>query len=828
MRTKKRVIRNETTPPQPTSIAVAVIVSTLLCMGFPWMVGSAFRLNVEVVGLLFSSLFMSGVYAAIFYANNKKLTIATLIATPFLVALIIFWDVLLAWTGLETILHSVQYYAIYSLPKIFKRTPLGLQAVTATFEVLNLIHICYVTHAVIRRKNVWVPVILFAPYLGVSLSNMVMVPSQGSVVTAAAGTILLLLTGTVRNKERKAADRGILILSAPVILLTIILGLIFPMKSYDKNKLAEKTLVDLSNVLVGLDNSTDGKLSSFMDVLIHGRGNPNFNPTIDSVANNYAQLYASSTDLAHTGPFNPPSVRLFSVFKATNIYYTGDADLYSGSYLYLKLDSMDIYEDNLWSMATIPMDPYSHAYTPRIVPAQYTITITTYKESSVDIMPIYTDYFVVGGTGNTYSTVNPYNYSEEGQTTFFASPVPLRTGNLYSPEYINEYVYDIALEVPDETREAILNSGVLPDWYLDAYYGNSDMTDAEKVIAVTDFVRELHPYNRNTQYPPDGSDFVVWFLTDADTGICVHYASTSVILLRMLGIPARYVDGFMESGTGLGCTGEVFSTEAHSWFEFFDPEFGWIMGDATPGNENAAAHFDINAVIDTYPEAAYDVFSINPFEIPDEPEDTTATTAPEDTSGTDAAAPSDTDTTETTDATAEASETSDTDVTTTTSETSEITQAATTSEDDPDITESEPKPGEAQEEEADVEEEKHDLEIPWDKIKDTAIAALIVFIGFGILRIIYVISWRSRFAVKDNRKKAVAYYHYFSFTSKLLGTKLPRKAVSVAEKAAFSNEPVSDEDIKFLVRTCSESAKALSDKLPAIRRVPYRFFEIKV
>ena len=118
--------------------------------------------------------------------------------------------------------------------------------------------------------------------------------------------------------------------------------------------------------------------------------------------------------------------------------------------------------------------------------------------------------------------------------------------------------------------------------------------------------------------------------------------------------------------------------------------------------------------------------------------------------------------------------------------------------------------------------------ISYTDILENAVAALVVFMGFALIRLIYVMSWKLRFCTKDNRKKAVAYYHYFSFMSKILGTKLPKKAVGVAQKAAFSNEEISDEEIKLLVSTSNESAKALSEKLPLYRRVPYRFFEITI
>ena len=842
MRPDKKVLRNEDQPPQGLSYLCAFIISVITAMAFPWMVGSAFDLNVEVVSLFFSSVFAAAAFSAIHVWNKKWLSAAVLIATPILVILSIMADLFLTRTGLETLMHAIQYYALFNLPGTYHRSPLGLEAITTILEAINIIHICITTYVVIRRKGIWIPLLLYAPYFFLAVANMAMVPSQASVILSISGSILLLFAHLMRNKARVVSEKCFLALIAPVFLITIIPGLIFPMRGYDKDKLAETALIELQASVEDLDKYTDGKLSRFLDVLIHGRNNDD-QLEIESFQSSYSNLYATNTDLSTTGPFDPPAYKLFSVFKSRNSSYSGAADYYSGNYMYLKLNSMDIYQDNMWSMASINMDPYSHDYTPPAETAQYTITLIMSQEPDVDIVPMYTDFYVVQGTHDTYTQVNPYNYADEGRTVFYNSPVPVRTGNIYSEDYLDEYVYGTTLEVPESTRDALLDSGVLPDWFIEAYNGGSAMSDADKVRAVTEFVSTLHPYDKYTDYPPQDADFVVWFVTEADTGICVHYASTAVILLRMLGIPARFVDGFLNSAAGANRQGDVYSTDAHSWFEFFTPEFGWIMGDATPGNANAASHFDINAVSAAYPEIETDVFSVITMNNPVQTNttDPTSDTEPSATDTSDPAGISDptdssdptttsdtvtTDPSNTTapDATSDSTSQSQHDPTLPSSSvsTSDPTTPAGTEVDETEPSHlNDPRSSNGH-------RHRHRSSIPYTQLMDTAKAALIVFTGFALIRVIYVLSWKSRFAVKDNRKKAIAYYHYFSFTCKILGTKLPKKAVGVAQKAAFSNECVTDEEIKLLVSTCTESAKALSEKLPLYRRVPYRFFEITV
>lgn len=161
------------------------------------------------------------------------------------------------------------------------------------------------------------------------------------------------------------------------------------------------------------------------------------------------------------------------------------------------------------------------------------------------------------------------------------------------PNWSQEYLYAVdtyCTEVPQSTVDEILATGVLPDWYMAVYNGQIEMTDKEKVAAVMEYVGTLKPYNIDTPYPPEDGDFVAWFLSEAETGYCVHFASTAIILLRMLNVPTRYVIGYNISDwdvskTHSDCTNafETTVTDAngHAWCEFFSEEYGWVGFDPT-------------------------------------------------------------------------------------------------------------------------------------------------------------------------------------------------------------------------------------------------------
>lgn len=101
--------------------------------------------------------------------------------------------------------------------------------------------------------------------------------------------------------------------------------------------------------------------------------------------------------------------------------------------------------------------------------------------------------------------------------------------------------------------------------------------------AIRSFVSSAAPYDLNADsMPSDCRDFALWFLTDADSGRCVHYAAAAAALLRCAGIPARYVTGYLVQ-TQAGTAVTVTNADAHAWTEYYDRQQGrWCILDATP------------------------------------------------------------------------------------------------------------------------------------------------------------------------------------------------------------------------------------------------------
>ena len=103
-----------------------------------------------------------------------------------------------------------------------------------------------------------------------------------------------------------------------------------------------------------------------------------------------------------------------------------------------------------------------------------------------------------------------------------------------------------------------------------------------KAELLASYVRSSASYDTDTpRMGPQEKDFAQWFLEKSDSGYCVHFATATTVLLQSIGVPARYVTGYMVQ-TVAGQEVEVTGEQAHAWCEYWLPGFGWTVLEATP------------------------------------------------------------------------------------------------------------------------------------------------------------------------------------------------------------------------------------------------------
>lgn len=210
-----------------------------------------------------------------------------------------------------------------------------------------------------------------------------------------------------------------------------------------------------------------------------------------------------------------------------------------------------------------------------------TLTIETVKPEDA----LYTTYQLTSLPAGGVQVSDAYLSNPEELTQYTmqytSSAIQPPSNGLYE-----RWVSDSCLYLPGQTRSGVLawweaqgESTDLRDYLL---YGGETAMSAQENLARKAAARisRCAAYSRNPAQAPRDVDFCTWFLNDAEEGYCVHYATACTALLRALGVPARYVSGYVCSAVA-NKTVTVTNLQAHAWVEIW-VRGCWIVVEPTP------------------------------------------------------------------------------------------------------------------------------------------------------------------------------------------------------------------------------------------------------
>jgi len=149
-----------------------------------------------------------------------------------------------------------------------------------------------------------------------------------------------------------------------------------------------------------------------------------------------------------------------------------------------------------------------------------------------------------------------------------------RAGQAYPPEVLSSYLGLPALDsrIPELARKITASAD----------------NDYDRAAALETYLRTHFGYSlqlsRTVPHDPLAN-----FLFERRQGHCEYFASSMAVMLRILGIPSRVVNGF-RTGEFNDLTSQyvVRASNAHSWVEAYFPGHGWVAFDPTPGASIAA------------------------------------------------------------------------------------------------------------------------------------------------------------------------------------------------------------------------------------------------
>lgn len=310
--------------------------------------------------------------------------------------------------------------------------------------------------------------------------------------------------------------------------------------------------------------------------------------------------------------------------------------------------------------------------------------------------------------------------------------------------------------------------------------------------AATNFIistlNEMTTYTTSPGNAPSGVDIAEYFLFDSGKGFCQQYATTAALMYRLLGLPSRYVTGYMVTPSDFHKNSDGTYTaiatdeKAHAWVEVYVDGTGWIPTEVTFSQDE----------IDQGGSTAVD--DNNPTE---EPTSEEATTEP----------------------------------TENTTEPSDLTEPTT----EPNNTNS-----------SDNNNSMSEMLIQALKIVVTAVITVVV-----IIAVILFFKWRRKGKLASLRRmkpnillvKMVDMLHLGGYLKEYKGTEsdFPEKLselveelsvsdiayfVNLANKAAFGNKPIEKDEKRTAYNHYVRSAEFVFGKLNFIKKIYFKYFKV--
>lgn len=524
---------------------VLLSVCPILCYA------SAFSVKLEASVLIMAAVLFSIVFSLLsaFVKNNLKYALCMTVIAFVAFLVFVFANERIFAQANYAINKLLELYSVYlSVYSNIKFASYIANDATGLFVLLSLILNGLFSFLISRIKSIKIAGLLSIALL---VPCFVLVNTLPDLVPLLIiFTVLFALYFSSQTRQLNYAHSGVITAVYAIILAVLItvLAVINPVADYERPKWQDNMLNTVQTLTGMKAYNGSGKISS----------------ALAEAGNNVSY----EVDFSNAGALKQTGTKVMTVVTDLN------------GRIYLKGMSYANYENNKWSVLTDEQaNDYPQDFQAFIMTANYqersTVTIDTVNKESI----VYTPYYLAS-INDTFSPVCDVLVSNSDKATNYSmSVMPYSESELdnFSMDFSSQvYDYDnfvksYYLKLPYDTKLAMLKI---------AEENNLTGVSTQNIPqAVKQFVSHSASYSLNTQKVPDGRDVAEWFLNDAETGYCMHFANAAAVMLRALGVPARYVTGYcadVVDGKAI-----VTSDNAHAWVEYYDSSIGWIPLDAT-------------------------------------------------------------------------------------------------------------------------------------------------------------------------------------------------------------------------------------------------------
>lgn len=209
--------------------------------------------------------------------------------------------------------------------------------------------------------------------------------------------------------------------------------------------------------------------------------------------------------------------------------------------------------------------------------------------------PLDTDVLFAADTPVAYQDI-PYNRIKEVSSTHFMYGSV--TSNIKYIAYSElskghpENNTDINYEYPVHIREKYINNAYSTNGIkkLAGELFEQQNGPFRNALKTGEYLRNNFNYSRTIEYSGKGFPLDEFLFGDRE-GHCEYFATSMVVLLRNMGIPARLVTGFL--GGDYNDKGDFYvvrESHAHAWVEVYFNSDGWIRFDPTPPDSSPGSN----------------------------------------------------------------------------------------------------------------------------------------------------------------------------------------------------------------------------------------------
>ena len=146
----------------------------------------------------------------------------------------------------------------------------------------------------------------------------------------------------------------------------------------------------------------------------------------------------------------------------------------------------------------------------------------------------------------------------------------------------NEDVYKKYTEVPEEVKKLLK-----VQLETEGRKGKDHYPYEDANAVIMQYLNDNIVYSEEVETYDGSIDFLTYFMERSSTGYSVHYAAAATMMYRYLGIPARYVEGYLIMPDDIEDAEayqelEIAGDHAHAWVEIYQDGIGWIPMEVTP------------------------------------------------------------------------------------------------------------------------------------------------------------------------------------------------------------------------------------------------------